>query len=181
MTNETWKDVPNFDGKYQINNKGDIRHKDRLDKYLKPAKNRKGYLTVGLWGNHKGNTFRVHRLVAQVFIPNPENKPQINHINGIKTDNRVENLEWVNNSENVRHADKLGLRRCVKGEKHYMCKLSETDIEAIRKSYIFRHPEFGTVALAKKYGVSQQHISNILNNRKRVNNEQKSTLRRPFL
>lgn len=171
MTNETWKDIPNFDGRYQINTKGDVRHKDRPDKYLKVAKDQKGYLRVGLWFNHKTATFKVHRLVALTFIPNPENKPQVNHINGVKTDNRVENLEWVDNGENIRHADKLGLRTISKGEKHYMCKLTETDVEEIKKSYIFRHPELGTVALAKKYGVSQQHISNILCNRKRVKNE----------
>jgi hypothetical protein len=75
---------------------------------LKPFKNRKGYLMVNIKDLQK--TKSVHRLVADAFIPNVDNKPQINHINGIKSDNKVSNLEWVTNEENFNHALANGLR-----------------------------------------------------------------------
>lgn len=102
------KDFPD----YYITDAGDVysRHSDEFNnplgrfKKLKPKKDRYGYLCVDLRtkGTHHHRT--IHRLVAETFIPNPENKPQVNHKNGIKTDNRVENLEWTSASENVRHS-----------------------------------------------------------------------------
>lgn len=82
----------------------------KAKKLLKPTIDYKGYYRVKLYSKGSTKTFRVHRLVAINYIDNPDNKPQVNHINGIKTDNRVSNLEWATNTENTIHAIKNGLR-----------------------------------------------------------------------
>ena len=114
-TIETWKDIEisEVEGLYQVSNQGRIRSaKDRTGskagRILK-LKEYKGYRSIGLYNRTFRKSHSIARLVALAFVPNHDNKPQVNHINGIKTDNRPENLEWVTASENSLHAYKTGL------------------------------------------------------------------------
>lgn len=117
-----------------------------------------GYMYLDLCKDGKIKKFTVHRLVALAYLPNPENKPQVNHINGDKTDNRLVNLEWCTRSENQKHSINIGLRT-TKGVKNSQCKLNEKEVIYIKNS-----DEKGKI-LAKKFNISHSTICDIRNGR----------------
>ena len=105
MKDEIFKKVTVCD-KYSVSNYGRVRN-DEKNIFLSP-RDLRGYKRVSLWYNKKANDHRIHRLVAQAFIPNPDNKPEINHIDNNGNNNHVSNLEWVTKSENMLHSRKQG-------------------------------------------------------------------------
>lgn len=111
---EEWRAIDGTNGRYEVSNTGKIRSNNYLGhgetKELKLHQDPKGYLRVRVYKGNTRVTLKVHRAVAQAFIPNPKNLPEVNHINGIKNDNSVENLEWCTASDNEKHAYRLGLK-----------------------------------------------------------------------
>lgn len=138
---EMWKDIEGYEGFYQVSNLGNVRSLDRYvknrmsnknikrGKILKSCINKHGYLAVHLIKETKGQTKTVHRLVANAFIPNPENKPEVNHIDGNKQNNILENLEWVTSSENTLHAIKTGLIKKLNGRNHYKTPVNQYSLD----------------------------------------------------
>ena len=105
---EEWKDIEGYEGLYQVSNLGNVRalkfyHSRNNIHLLKPTVNKYGYCVVGLHKDKKVKQYRVHRLVAIAFLPNPDNLPYVNHIDCDKTNNSLTNLEWCTQSENVKH------------------------------------------------------------------------------
>lgn len=107
---EVWKPVVGFEGLYEVSNLGNVaslfdnyQRRRAIPLMLRQSTDAGGYLYVNVYKNKIAKKIKVHRLVAQAFIPNPENKKCVNHFNAIRTDNRVENLEWVTHKENVHH------------------------------------------------------------------------------
>ena len=113
MQKEIWKDVPEYEGLYQVSNYGRVLSTRKKHLIMKLKDNGHGYFLVGLWKNKKCKNKYIHRLVAESYIPNLENNSQVNHKDGIKSNNHVENIEWCNQSQNNKHAYKLGLRSPV--------------------------------------------------------------------
>lgn len=159
---EIWKPVVGIEG-YEVSNLGNVRSLRRLI-VLKPRLYG-GYLTITVYlsAKRKHEMRALHRLVAEAFIPNPLNKPYVNHVNGIKTDNRAENLEWCTQAENTRHAVQMHLT--PHGDKNGNAKLSNAQAELIRSIYVPYSKQFGVNALARRFNVSRKTISNITRGR----------------
>lgn len=155
---EIYKDVIGYEGKYKISNLGNVfsypKSKCRKEKILKPMLLRNGYLRVDLCKDKTVTRLLIHRLVAEAFIENPENKYSVNHKNGIKSDNCASNLEWSTRSENQKHAILTGLRT-AKGIKNSQSKLKESEVISI-------FDDVRPYALiSKEYNISIPTISDI--------------------
>ena len=157
---EIWKPViiDGIETRYQISNFGNVAG-IRVDRIC-PVVDKDGYLMFSLhFGDGSRTTAKIHRLVAQAFIPNPLNKPEVNHIDGNKQNNRVDNLEWVSGSENITHAFRIGLRQApAEGENHQWCKYSSATIHEVCRLLVK-----GTSLqdIASTTGMSASEISNI--------------------
>lgn len=157
---EIWKDIPNYEGLYQISNFGFVKSLCRNgtignDRILQIHKDKDGFDNVSLIKNGKRLKYLVHRLVAEVFVANPNNYKIVRHIDGNKNNNFADNLMWCKSRNSSVH----------KGTTNTNAKLTKIDIEYIREIYKPRHKNFGITPLSKMFNVSKSTISYIVNNK----------------
>ncbi len=168
---EIWKDIQGYEGFYKVSTHGNVRSVERLVKVGCSERINKGrlmaltcdtdgYFQLHLSKNSIVKVYKVHRLVAETFIPNPENKPLPNHKNGLKQINHYKNLEWVTHAENSQHAYDTGLHVALTGEAHQNSKRKDTDILEIRRL----HSEYGYTyhKISKMVGIHQSIIGKII-------------------
>lgn len=168
---EIWKDIKRYKGLYQISNLGRVKVLQRTvcvkgkkpfvksEEILNGYIEKNGYLVFALYKNKVRKIFKAHRLIAIHFIPNPDKKKDINHINGNKKDNTISNLEWCTCAENARHAFDTGLRINPKGMSHGGAKLTDEKVIEIVKKY-----KTGAISYRKlgaEYGISYAVVFNI--------------------
>ena len=173
---ELWRDIEGYEGLYQVSNLGRVmsyaRKGNWKNRILNGSFDKNGYILVLLYKNNKTQCKKVHRLVAQAFIPNIENKPQVNHIDGNKENNNVNNLEWVTNKENSIHAWKTGLQHKHKGAflgksgKEHNKSKKVLQINRNTKEIITIH--YGTWEASRRTNVSQKSICNCCNNKQKT-------------
>ena len=161
----TWSKIKGFPN-YSVSSTGEIRN-DVSGKLKTPRKTRTGYYDVDLYNGGKRSKLRVHRIVGETFIDNPDNKPQINHIDGNKLNNSVENLEWATASENMKHAFENGLAEPSLG------MLGKHNPNAGRKGIPIRIVETGEVFSSiteceKAINGNNRHICDCLSGRQRT-------------
>lgn len=160
MIEEVWKNIDGVIG-YQVSNIGNVRKYENGKWILVKAFDSKGYVKVYISdGNNRHRQF-VHRLVAKAFIPNPNYYHEVNHIDGNKKNNVVENLEWVTRSQNMKHAYETGL-----SDKSENRKLTREQIHFMRMNYIPKSKEFSARSYAKKYNMNDSEIYRIISGEK---------------
>ena len=152
--NEIWKDIENYEGVYQVSALGRVKS-SYTNSILKGCKTSNGYLRVDLCKNGIASTKKIHRLVAQAFIPNTENKPEVNHIDENKTNNMVSNLEWMTSKENCNHG--------TRNER--MAKTRGIPIIATNITTGESQEFYGTAECARQLGLHQPNITAALKGR----------------
>ncbi len=160
MMTELWKDVVGYEDILMVSSLGNVWSK-RSKKILKPSWNPNGrkYVSTKIGGrNGVHKTLKISRLVAIAFIDNPHNKPQVNHIDGDKTNDSLSNLEWCTQSENMKHAYRTGLKSHAKGTDSRLSALTEEQLKFVRESYKSRDRNYGARALGRKYSVHHTTI-----------------------
>lgn len=168
---EIWKKIPNF-SRYEASNLGRLKtfgwKGSKLEKVLAPAKTPDGYMkTVLIRDDGKKCSWCVHKFVMLAFIGERQEGYEINHINGIKDDNRIENLEYCTRHENLIHAYRMNLKVGMKGESNPLAKLTDVQVREIRE-YVANCKKryYGRKELALKYGVSECTIKEVVTFRK---------------
>ena len=157
------RSIIGYEGYYEVSSDGKVFSLERWNglytvkaKELRPETTKHGYKRVVLSKDGVVKKYPVHRLVAAAFIENPENKPMVNHIDGVKTNNNIENLEWCTASENTVHAIKIGLQKEPPHKLAFHIRLS------VYLCYERQSVEFGSVGLSKKFSIGRQTVSNIV-------------------
>jgi hypothetical protein len=160
---EIWKDINGYENLYQVSNLGNVKSlyfKHGYNaKLLKPRLSFDGYLRVALTKNRIVKNYSVHKLVALSFIPNIGNKPELNHKDAIKLNNKSNNIEWCTHSENMDHAVKNGLMCSNVGDKNPNAKLTQSQVNEIKQKYLTG--KFTQRELAKEYNICKSSIGNI--------------------
>lgn len=165
---EMWRPCPGYETSYEVSSLGSVRSIDRIagkrrgvvkSKILKPYVNRRGYLEVNLFAQSSSLPKIIHRLVAKAFIENPNSLPQVNHIDGNKFNNASDNLEWMNNSENQKHAYKLGLQPSRAGENNSKAKITNKDVTLLKELY---NSGKNIVEVSKTMNISLDSIRQII-------------------
>jgi hypothetical protein len=172
---EIYNWIKGYENLYKVSNYGNVKtynwRNSKREAILKPAKTKDGYLQVALQKDGKLKSFKVHRLVALTFLDNPENKPQVNHIDCDKTNNKITNLEWVTAKENTAHSIKMGtfsfqssaksINRFIKrGELNGGALLTDLKVKEIRSKFVPR--KYTRKMLALEYNVKESTIKDVL-------------------
>lgn len=156
-SSEKWKTINDF---IQVSNFGNVKSHNKL---IKGETCKNGYKRIHVSNEGIDYKFLIHRLVAEAFIPNSENKPCVNHKDGDKENNNVDNLEWVTYSENETHSYKVLNKQSPKGESRPNHKLTEKEVVEIRRIYVKGHNSpTNSYMLAEKYNVSPKTIQNVV-------------------
>lgn len=164
---DKWKDIKNYEGLYKISSLGEIKNlKHKKEKEVKQVLQKTGYLKVILIKDKKPKAFYVHRLVAQAFIPNIENKSQVNHKDGNKQNNNINNLEWNTPKENVKHAYKNGLSVISDKQKQNMSKIKSKKVDQYDLNGNFIKTWKSLTEVEKELKISDSTISACCNGKK---------------